>query len=167
MLLMPLLLLTNIQVLIVCHALCIAEYFVEYLNPLQDFMEKLKMNNQNNSCKVSQLMVAELACACCVLSRFSCVWLCVTPWTVACQSPLNMGILQAGILEWVAMPSSGGSSRPRDWTCFSYVSCIDWRVLYHQRHLGRVGILPFKARSICLQKPVSSPIFHLVEFDFC
>ena len=23
-------------------------------------------------------------------------------------------ILQAGILEWVAMPSSGGSSRPRD-----------------------------------------------------
>ena len=31
------------------------------------------------------------------------------------------GILQARILEWVAMASSRGSSRPRDWTC---VSCI-------------------------------------------
>ena len=29
------------------------------------------------------------------------------------------GILQARILEWVAMPSSRGSSRPRDRTCVS------------------------------------------------
>ena len=29
-----------------------------------------------------------------------------TPWTVALQAPLFMGILQARILEWVAMPSS-------------------------------------------------------------
>ena len=29
------------------------------------------------------------------------------------QAPLSMGILQAGILEWVAMPSSRGSSKPR------------------------------------------------------
>ena len=36
------------------------------------------------------------------------------------QAPLSMGILQARILEWVAMPSSRGSSRPRDWT---QVSC--------------------------------------------
>ena len=35
-----------------------------------------------------------------------------------------MGILQARILEWVAMPSSGGSSRPRDQTCVSWVSCL-------------------------------------------
>ena len=38
----------------------------------------------------------------------------VTPWTVARQAPLSMGILQARILEWVAMPSSRGSSEPRD-----------------------------------------------------
>ena len=31
-----------------------------------------------------------------------------TPWTVACQVPLSMGILQAITLEWVAMPSSWG-----------------------------------------------------------
>ena len=41
------------------------------------------------------------------------------------------GILQARILEWVAMPSSRGSSQPRDWTGISYVSCIGRRVLYH------------------------------------
>ena len=43
----------------------------------------------------------------------SCVWLFVTPWTAACQAPLSMGILQARILEWVAMSSSRGSSQPR------------------------------------------------------
>ena len=37
-----------------------------------------------------------------------------TPWTVASQVPLTMGILQARIPEWVAMPSSRGSSQPRD-----------------------------------------------------
>ena len=31
------------------------------------------------------------------------------------------GILQARILEWAAIPSSRGSSRPRDQTCVSYV----------------------------------------------
>ena len=29
-----------------------------------------------------------------------------TPWTVAHKAPLSMGIIQARILEWVAMPSS-------------------------------------------------------------
>ena len=27
----------------------------------------------------------------CVLSCFSCVWLCATTWTIACQIPLSMG----------------------------------------------------------------------------
>ena len=45
----------------------------------------------------------------------------VTPWTLAHQAPLSMGILQARILEWVAMPSSRGSSQPRNQTG---VSCI-------------------------------------------
>ena len=40
----------------------------------------------------------------------------VIPWTVARQAPLSMGILQAGLLEWVAMPFSRGSSQTRDWT---------------------------------------------------
>ena len=44
----------------------------------------------------------------------------VTPWTISPQAPLSMGILQARILEWVAMPSTRGSSQPRDQT---QVSC--------------------------------------------
>ena len=44
-----------------------------------------------------------------------------TPWTVARQAPLSMGILQARILEWAAMPSSRVSSQPRNGT---QVSCI-------------------------------------------
>ena len=44
-----------------------------------------------------------------VLSHFRNVRLFATPWTVAHQAPLSMGILQARILEWVAMPSSRGS----------------------------------------------------------
>ena len=41
------------------------------------------------------------------------VWLFATLWTVAHQTPLSMGILQAGILQLVAMPSSMGSFKPR------------------------------------------------------
>ena len=42
------------------------------------------------------------------------------------------GIFQARILEWVAISSSRGSSRPRDQTCISCVSCIGRQVLYHR-----------------------------------
>ena len=48
------------------------------------------------------------------------VQLFVTPWSLAHQALLFMESLQAGILEWVAMPSSRGSSQLRDRT---QVSC--------------------------------------------
>ena len=47
-----------------------------------------------------------------------------TPWTVAHQAPLSMGILQAKVLEWVTISSSRGSSQPRERT---QVSCIAGR----------------------------------------
>ena len=50
----------------------------------------------------------------CMLSHFSSVRLFETQWTVACQAPLSLGILQARILEQVAMPSSRESPRPKD-----------------------------------------------------
>ena len=46
------------------------------------------------------------------------------------------GILQARMLEWVAMPSSRASSQPRDQTHISYISCVGRQVLYHYHHLG-------------------------------
>ena len=55
-----------------------------------------------------------------VLGAQSCPTLCDL-WAAAHQAPLSMGILQARILEWVAMPSSRASSQPRDRT---QVSCI-------------------------------------------
>ena len=57
----------------------------------------------------------------CTLS-LSRVWLFATPWTVACQAPLSMGIFQARILEWVAMPFSRGSSQSREWTRVSQIA---------------------------------------------
>ena len=63
----------------------------------------------------------------CVLSHFSCVRLFATLWTIVRQALLPMGILQARILEWDAMHSSRGSSRPRNRTLISYVSCIAGR----------------------------------------
>ena len=41
--------------------------------------------------------------------------------------PFVQGISQARILEWVAISSSGGSSRPRDQT---HVPCIGRQILY-------------------------------------
>ena len=59
-------------------------------------------------------------CVCVCL--LSCIQLFATPWTVACQAPLSIGILQTRILECVAISSSRGSSWPRDWICLSCVS---------------------------------------------
>ena len=46
----------------------------------------------------------------CMLSR---VWPFVTLWTVSPAGSSDHGILQATILEWVAISSSSGSSQPR------------------------------------------------------
>ena len=50
----------------------------------------------------------------------SCLTLC-DPVNSSPPSSSVRGILQASLLEWVAISSSRGSSWPRDWTC---VSCI-------------------------------------------
>ena len=55
----------------------------------------------------------------CVLSHFSCVQLFATLWTVGASVH---GILQARILEWVAMLSSRGFSQPRDRTQVSHIA---------------------------------------------
>ena len=43
-------------------------------------------------------------------------------------------ILQAGILEWVAVSFSRGSPQPRDHTCVSCISCIRWAGYLPLRH---------------------------------
>ena len=45
-------------------------------------------------------------------------------------SPVH-SVFQGRILEWVTVPSSRVSSRPRDWTCTSCVSYTGRLILYH------------------------------------
>jgi len=75
-------------------------------------------------------------CVCaCVLNHFSRVGLC-DPMDCSPPGSSVHGILQAGILEWVAISYSRGASQTRDQICISHVSCIGRRVLVHLHHLG-------------------------------
>ena len=60
----------------------------------------------------------------------SCPTLC-DPLNCSLPGSSILGILQARIPEWAAMPSSRGSSQPRDGTHISYVSFIGRWILYH------------------------------------
>jgi len=71
----------------------------------------------------------------CAKSLQLCPTLCY-PMDCSLPSSSVHGILQARILEWVAVPSSRGSSWPRDRTWISHVYCIGRRVLYQECHLG-------------------------------
>ena len=93
---------------------------------------------------------------CCVLSHFSHVWL-LQP--MDCSPPgssVHGDSVQARILQWVAMPSSMGSSQSRDQTHISYVSCTAKWVLYHYHHLGSPGF-PAELHEISTALPVWLP----------
>ena len=64
-----------------------------------------------------------------------------TPQTAACQAPLSMGILQARILEWVAMPSTQGL-KPGLPHC-------RW-ILYHLSHQGSWRMRGYERTPCCL-----------------
>ena len=66
----------------------------------------------------------------CTKSLQSCLTLCDPLYDSLPGSSVH-GILQASILEWVAMTSFRGSPQQMAWTCISYVSCTGKRVLYH------------------------------------
>ena len=84
-----------------------------------------------------------------VKSLQSCLTLC-DPMDCSPPSSSVHGILQARILEWVAMPFCRGSSPPRDPTCVSCVSCIGRQLLYH---LGSpICKLIYKCRNRFLEK---------------
>ena len=59
---------------------------------------------------------------------------------LVCSPPASSvhGVSQARILEWVAMPSSRGSSQPRDWTYVSCFSCIAGR-FFTAESLGKTN----------------------------
>ena len=57
------------------------------------------------------------------------------------KAPLSMEFSRQEYWSGLPFPSPEDSSQPRDRTSVSYISCIERRVLYHQRHLGS----PYKA----------------------
>ena len=67
---------------------------------------------------MAQLRPRIVVCVCESLSR---VRHFVTPQTETLQASVH-GILQARILEWVAMPFSRGSSQPKDQTQVSHIA---------------------------------------------
>ena len=67
---------------------------------------------------MAQLRPRIVVCVCESLSR---VRHFVTPQTETFQASVH-GILQARILEWVAMPFSRGSSQPKDQTQVSHIA---------------------------------------------
>ena len=58
-----------------------------------------------------------------------------------------MGILQARILEWVAMPFSRGSSQPRDWTQVSHMAGGSFTIWATREAPGRCTTHPY---TVCL-----------------
>ena len=72
----------------------------------------------------------------------------VIPWTAAHQASLSMGILQARILEWVALSCSRESSQPRDWTQISYIA---GRLLYQGSLIIRLLLLLLLSHYSCVQ----------------
>ena len=83
-----------------------------------------------------------------VLSHFRPVGLCDA---MDCRPPgySVQGILQAGILEWVAISYSRRSSQTRDQTHISHVSCIGRQVLYHLHHLGSLCVCVCMCVCVC------------------
>ena len=86
-----------------------------WLNPISTQLQKDKMHTKKSPHLLYFMKVKVLFAQSCLT-----LW---DPMTVAHQAPLSMGILHARILEWVAMPSSRGSSQPRD-RGLPHYSCI-------------------------------------------
>ena len=83
----------------------------------------------------------------------SCVWLFVTPWTVH-------GILQARILEWVAVPFSRGSSQPGDWTQVSHMAGRFFTSWATREVSGLFGLITTGATPV---HPFSNPTYFSNE----
>ena len=111
------------------------KYFTWYIPRIRTAYKKLVFKLCNlTSLRMSKFFhVGEKEQLCFTLSR-KCICLhvkllqaCPTLYDCSLPDYPVRGILQARILEWVAMPSAGDL----DGTCMHYISCIGRWVLYH------------------------------------
>ena len=91
-------------------------------------------------------------------SSLSCVWLFAIPW--ACQAPLSTGILQARILEWVAISFSRGSFWPRN-PGLLHCRQILCRLSYKGSPLASIQFSSAQMFSITTEYLVQHFYFHL------
>ena len=97
--------------------------------PVRSLPAAFQLNQSSFFMTLSQTLI------CVGVDMLSCIRLFVTLRTVACQPPLSWDFpgKNTGV---VAMPSSRGSSQPRDRTCVSYVSSIGRWVLLPLHHMA-------------------------------
>ena len=89
----------------------------------------------------------------CKHSLFGHVWLFATSMDCSLPGSSVHGTIQARILDRVAMPTSRGSSQPRDWTRISCISCTaDSSSLSHQGNLVHMAGL-FNKQAFDYQLP--------------
>ena len=93
------------------------------------------MANTVDGCPLSPSVPYKPSCVrvCSRVCARMCTQLCPTlcdPMDCSLRGSSVHGILQARILQWVAISSSGGSFWPRDWTHISCVSFTGRRILY-------------------------------------
>ena len=73
----------------------------------------------------------------CMLSHFSHVRLCVTPWTAACRAPLSTGFSRQEYWSGFPCPLPGDLPDPgTEPTCLISTDIGRWVFFYHQHHLG-------------------------------
>ena len=101
------------------HSFSLCLYFF-----IQNLMTLLKNHNKTNS-QIFNFLMCVLCCC------FNHVQLFPTPWTVTCQSPLSMGILQARILEW--LPNRGIKPSSLALADGFFNTSATWETQHHSR----------------------------------
>ena len=77
------------------------------------------------------------------------------------------GILQARILEWVAVPVSRGSSQPRDRTQVFHIDFEEWLSWQKKKiclQCGRPGLIPWVGKIPWRRERLPTPVFWPGEF---
>ena len=132
------------------------------LNVRASFRGGMKGRKKHQEEEENKMKTDSLILPCCLFTSLcaqllSRVWLCATPWTLACLAPLSMGFpgKNSGVGCHFLLQ---GSSQPRDQTHVSCVSCPGRQVLYHyasQEGLGTHFPLTYKSpgRKV-LRRPV-------------
>ena len=97
------------------------KYWISEIHDLSSFMVMLS-KPLFTSCAIIVLYCIEVA--------QSCPTLC-DPIDSSLSGSSIHGIFQAGVLEWIAISFSRGSSWPRDWSHILCISFIGRQILYH------------------------------------